>query len=151
MISAPLTKMITTTTPREFQPAVVEGIYAQFLQEKERGGTGGHLKPVTLKPVSHIFCVFVSAFSTFCSVKSLQTLVFFSGVRRDVPHFPHFLRIGFESLISKIRPTGSIMTGGRAPKYRTKGVRAIDARNLQQEKTAHMLQKPVFALRAASG
>ena len=30
---------------------------------------------------------------------------------RGLPHFPHFPRIGFESLISKIRPTGSIMTG----------------------------------------
>ena len=29
---------------------------------------------------------------------------------RDLPHFPVFPRIGFESLISKIRPTGFIVT-----------------------------------------
>ena len=35
----------------------------------------------------------------------------FSWAERDFPHFPRFPRIGFESLISKIRPTGFRMTG----------------------------------------
>ena len=38
------------------------------------GFFGGHRKPVTLKPVSRIFCV--STFAAFCSVESLQTLIF---------------------------------------------------------------------------
>ena len=86
---------------------------------------GGHLKPVTLKPVIRIFRifrVFVSAFSAFsafllCGISSdpcffrvfalrdLLRPLFFWG-ERDFPHFPHFPCIGFESLISKIRPTG---------------------------------------------
>ena len=85
---------------------------------------GGHLKPVTLKPVIRIsfriFRVFASAFSRphfpvrfprFRSAESPQTLVFLGWEGR--PHFPHFPCIGFESLISKIRPTGFRMTGLR--------------------------------------
>ena len=82
---------------------------------------GGHLKPVTLKPVIRIFRifrVFVSAFSAFSAFSAL--LLFgissdpcFFWAERDFPHFPRFPRIGFESLISKIRPTGFRMTGLR--------------------------------------
>ena len=36
---------------------------------------GGHLKPVTVKPVSRIFRIF-HVFRVFCSVKSPLTLVF---------------------------------------------------------------------------
>ena len=76
---------------------------------------GGHLKPVTLKPVIRIFRVFASAFSAF----SVFSAFSFCGVSSDPcfpgwegrPHFPHFPCIGFESLISKIRPTGFRMTG----------------------------------------
>ena len=59
---------------------------------------------------------FVSAFSavlfsalSFCRISS--DLVFLGWEGR--PHFPHFPCIGFESLISKIRPTGFRMTGLR--------------------------------------
>ena len=75
---------------------------------------GGHLKPVTLKPVIRIFRifrVFVSAFSAFSAfffaLQNLLRPLFFWG-ERDFPRFP---RISFESLISKIRPTGFRMTG----------------------------------------
>ena len=78
---------------------------------------GGHLKPVTLKPVSHIFGifrVFVSTFSAFSALWSLLRPLFFWG-ERDLPHFPHFRCIGFALLLSEIRPTGFIMTGLRRP------------------------------------
>ena len=71
---------------------------------------GGHLKPVTLKPVIHIFRIFrVSCphfprFPSFRPAESPQTLVFLGWEGR--PHFPPFPCIRFESLISKIRPTG---------------------------------------------
>ena len=58
------------------------------------------MKPVTLQTVIRIFCLFVVAFSAisaFCSVESPKTLVFLG--ERDFPDFPHFPRIGFESLI----------------------------------------------------
>ena len=38
-----------------------------------------------------------------------------SHIKASQPHFPHFRRIGFESLISKIWPAGFIMTGLRWP------------------------------------
>ena len=47
-------------------------------------------------------------FPRFCSVESPRTLVFL-GSGEGV--LPNVLRIGFESLISKIRPTGFFMTG----------------------------------------
>ena len=50
-------------------------------------------------------------FLRFRSAKSPQTLVFLRCEGR--PHFPHFPCVGFESLISKIRPTGFRMTGLR--------------------------------------
>ena len=52
-----------------------------------------------------IFCIF--------RVVALWNLLkpLFSWGQRDLLHFPHFRRIGFESLISKIRPTGFIVTG----------------------------------------
>ena len=93
------------------------------LQHRKSRIAGGHLKPVTLKPVIRIFRifrVFVSAFSAFSafspcfrSAESPQTLVFLGWEGR--PHFRHFPCIGFESLISKIRPTGFRMTGLRWP------------------------------------
>ena len=46
------------------------------------------------------------------ALRNLLRPLFFWG-ERDFPHFPRFARIGFESLISKIRPTGFIMTGLR--------------------------------------
>ena len=46
------------------------------------------------------------------ALRNLLRPLFFWG-KRDFPHFPRFLRIGFESLISKIRPTGFRMTGLR--------------------------------------
>ena len=57
--------------------------------------------------IFHVFCVF--------ALRNLQTLVF-SG-ESDLPHFPHFpcIRIGFESLISKIQPSACIVTGLRWP------------------------------------
>ena len=59
---------------------------------------GGHLKPITLKPVIRIFCIFrvfvsaLSAFSafsafSFCGISSDPC---FPGGGRDSPHFPHF-------------------------------------------------------------
>ena len=94
-------------------------------RRSNKKNVGVHLKPVTLKPVIRIFRifrVFVSAFSAFstfsvfllCGISSDPC---FSGVR-VFPHFLHFPRLGFESLISKIRPTGFNMTGlGRSGKY----------------------------------
>ena len=67
---------------------------------------GGHLKPVTLKPVICIFCIFhifvfaFSAFSAFLLFGIFSDPCFFCG-ERDFPYFPHFPRIGFESLISR--------------------------------------------------
>ena len=72
---------------------------------------GGHLRPVTLKPVSRIFrvsCPHFPYFPRFCAVESPQTLFFWG--QRDPLHCPHFPRIGL-LLISKIRPTGFIRTG----------------------------------------
>ena len=79
---------------------------------------GGHLKPVTLKPVSRIFRifrVFVSAFSAFSAflLPGVSSDPGFCRGERGLPHFPHFSRIGFESLISKMRATGFIVTGLR--------------------------------------
>ena len=83
--------------------------------------TGGHQKPVTLKPISCIFYilrVFVSAFAALSAFlqnslcgNRLRPL-FFHGAK-DLLHFPHFPCIRFESLISKVRPTGFFMTGLR--------------------------------------
>ena len=80
-----------------------------------RLSNGGHLKPVTLKPVSRIFSifhVFMSAFSVFSasSASGISSNPCFLG-EWDLPHFPHLPRIGFEALILKIRLTGFIMTG----------------------------------------
>ena len=63
-----------------------------------------------LLSIFRIFRVFASAFSAFllCGVFSNPCFC-----RVSLPHFPHFRRIGFESLISKIRPTGFIVTGLR--------------------------------------
>ena len=78
------------------------------------------LKPVTLKPVSRIFrvsCPYFLHLPRFRSVESPQTFFFgwggWGGGERDLPHFPHLRRIRFESLTSKIRPTGFIMTSLR--------------------------------------
>ena len=57
--------------------------------------------------IFRIFCVF----RVFVLRFSPQTLVFLGWEGR--PHFPHFHCIGFESPISKIRPTGFRMTGLR--------------------------------------
>ena len=46
------------------------------------------------------------------ALRDLLRPLFFWG-ERDFPHFPHFPCVGFESLISKIRPTGFRMTGLR--------------------------------------
>ena len=64
---------------------------------------------------AYIFRVFVSAFSVFsafllCGVSSDPC---FCRVRGAFRIFRIFPRIGFESLISKIRPTGFIVTGFR--------------------------------------
>ena len=58
--------------------------------------------------------VFVSAFSAFSAflLRGVSSDPCFQG-ERGLPHFPHFPCIRFESLISKIRPTGFIMTGLR--------------------------------------
>ena len=51
----------------------------------------------------------MSAFSAFllCGISSTP---YFPGVRGTLlPHFPHFRRVGFESLISKIRPTPALL------------------------------------------
>ena len=49
----------------------------------------------------------ISAFCAFCAgrLRNLLRPLSFWG-ERDLLHFLHFPRIGFESLISKIRPTG---------------------------------------------
>ena len=58
------------------------------------------------------FCVRIfRVFRVFVLWNLLRPLFFWGG--RDFPHFPHFPRTGFEPLISKIRPTGIIMTGLR--------------------------------------
>ena len=59
-----------------------------------------------------IFRIF-RGFRVFARWNLLRPLFFWG--ERDRPHFPHFRRFGFESLISKIRPTGFIMTGLRWP------------------------------------
>ena len=46
------------------------------------------------------------------ALRNLLRPLFFWG-EKDFLHFPRFRRIGFESLISKIRPTGFRMTGLR--------------------------------------
>ena len=52
-----------------------------------------------------------SVFRVFAPWNLLKTLLFFSfWGEKDLPHLP---RVGFESLISKLRPTGSIVTGLR--------------------------------------
>ena len=53
-------------------------------------------------------------FRVFCAFaqRNLLRPLFFWG-ERDFPHFLRFPCIGFESLISKIRPTGFIVTGLR--------------------------------------
>ena len=88
---------------------------------------GGHLKPVTLKPVSRILRFSVFRISAFSAFGHLLRPLFFWG-ERDLPHLP---RIGIEPLISKIRPTG-FTTTGLSQKFR-KGVggqRGLARRNL---------------------
>ena len=55
-------------------------------------GTGGHLKPITLKPVSRIFRVFVSAFSVFSAflLCGIFSDPYFSGVSRTFRIFRIF-------------------------------------------------------------
>ena len=83
-------------------------------EEWSKPRDGDHLKPVTLKTVScnfRIFRDFVSAFSVLSALllwNLLRPLFFWDG--RDLPYFPHFPCVGFESLISTIRPTGFILT-----------------------------------------
>ena len=81
---------------------------------------GGHLKPVTLKPVIRIFRIFRVFVSAFFAFSAFSAFLFcrissdpcFSGVRGTFRIFRIFPAcIGFESLISKIRPTGFRMTG----------------------------------------
>ena len=77
-----------------------------------------------------IFRIF-RVFRVFALRNLLRPL--FSWGERDFPHFPHFprfLRIGFESLISKIRPTGFRMTGLRWPgMFSEKGPEAARAQH----------------------
>ena len=68
-----------TSTPIKFL-VLQGGRYLGFLGGGGSADSGGHLKPITLKPVSRIFRVFVSAFfphfPRFHSVESHQTLLF---------------------------------------------------------------------------
>ena len=80
---------------------------------------GGHLKPVTLKPISRIFRILASVFSAFSafSASSLRAIssdpCFFSGVRGTFRIFRILPVSGSNRW--KIRPTGFIMTGLRFP------------------------------------
>ena len=73
--------------------------WLKFASQFRGASYGGHLKPVTLKPVSRIFCafhVFVSAFSAFyaflcCGVSSDPC---FFGVRGNVRSFHIFVVSG---------------------------------------------------------
>ena len=85
------------------------------------GNFGGHLEPVTLKPVSCIFRILMPAFPHFphCRFVRIFRIVaswnlprpLFSGVRGTFRIFRTFPISGFESLILKIRLTGFIVTG----------------------------------------
>ena len=67
---------------------------------------GGHLTPV--HHIKACTCrVLVSAFSAF-SLRGISPDPRFFWGETDLAHFLHFLRIGFESLILKIRPTSFI-------------------------------------------
>ena len=57
----------------------------------------------------HFRVLIFSTFSTFL-LHGVSSNASFSGGERDLPHFR---RIGFESLISKVRPTGSILRRDR--------------------------------------
>ena len=61
---------------------------------------GGHLKPITLKPVSRIFCVFASVFfHVFASWHLLRPLCFWGGGKEGPSTFSAFSRIAdFENL-----------------------------------------------------
>ena len=101
---------------RAYGPRVLN-LFQKMPSQWYRYEDGGHLKPVTLKPCNHphfphfprfrvrIFRIF-RVFRVFALRNLLRPLLFWG--ERDCPHFPHFSRIGFESLISKIRPTGSL-------------------------------------------
>ena len=60
----------------------------------------GSPKATAFCAVSAFSCPHFPRFPCFWSVESPQTLVFFWGERERL-HFPHFRRIGFESLIRK--------------------------------------------------
>ena len=82
--------------------AFFQGILAFFPKKGWIGGSG-------IKASQPYFLHFPRCrFRIFrvCSVESPRPLFFWG--ESDLPHFP---RIGFESLISKIRPTGFIVTG----------------------------------------
>ena len=83
---------------------------ATTLSNGSKTHMGGHLKPVTLKPVIRIFPRFRFHIFRDFALRNLLLPLFFRG-EREFSHFPHFPCIGFELLILKIRPTGFIMTG----------------------------------------
>ena len=74
------------------------------------------LRPLCAAPEAlHEFSAFLSfRVLIFClfALWNLHKALCFWG-EKDLLHFPHFPVIGFESLISIIRPTGFIMTGLR--------------------------------------
>ena len=77
-------------------------------------------------------------FRVFARWNLLRSLFFWG--ERDRPHFPHFRRFGFESLISKIRPTGFIMTGLRWPGDVGYGM-VVDGLKLQRISASNLQNK----------
>ena len=74
---------MTPTTPEDIRTTKFEFVLLCLAKN------GGHLKPVTLKPVIRIFRVFVSAFSVFSALRSLLRPLFSWG-GRDVRIFRIF-------------------------------------------------------------
>ena len=83
--------------------------------------------------------IFVSALSALSAslLRGISSPPLFFWGERDLPHLPYFPRIGFESLISKIQPSGFIMTGLRLLEH-TQAGRTLRNRMIRASK--HLLK-----------